>query len=97
MISLLIASYPGKERNIECQGKCISITLERLKKCSMKNIDRIVIIRTKYRNRELGQYENYYPNISKVNHVPVIYFDYIGDNTHHCYDQWIQYYDYLNK
>lgn len=103
-INYIIATYPGitQSRNNHYSEKCLDAQLKILSEILIKKknenipclIKRITLIITKEKQQHTS-FKNYYDFdnwkklFSELN-IEIVFQDYIGENQHHSYDQWIQ-------
>lgn len=99
MINYIIATFSGQiesRKNREESEKVLAIQLNELKKIFIKKkkqniknyISQITIIVPECK---IPIYKNYYDTgLTKIEDIPIVYINYIGDNKDHSYDQWLQ-------
>ena len=104
-INYIIASYPGitnSRINSPYSEECVDIHLKNLKYILQVKkekqlpclISRITVMILKCKN-EHQEYKNFYKvdewkNMFNEFKIEIVFLNYIGENKHHSYDQWIQ-------
>src|SRR5437868_811022 len=102
-ISYIIATYSGKEHVsngdlsenvLDCQIRQLECLLRNKEKEKIPNHINTLCIVSPHVDRK-NEYENYYKfeewkELLEPFDIEIVRVQYVGDNKHHSYDQWIQ-------